>query len=102
MERETPSITDTTMRFVDSLAPDETTMVTSNKSNSSITLTQNVWRKNPSTPNMKRQSQFIVTMSTAECMTDVFPEWIQFSLYGPPGNRRYRPYDLNMPLAIPR
>uniref|UniRef100_A0AC34G8V2 Uncharacterized protein n=1 Tax=Panagrolaimus sp. ES5 TaxID=591445 RepID=A0AC34G8V2_9BILA len=102
---ETPSATDTTMRFVTSLVQDDQTLLSNSSSNNSVTsvtLTQNVWRKNTSTPNLKRKSQFIVTMATAESMTDIFPEWINFALYGTPGHRRYRPYDLNMPLAIPR
>uniref|UniRef100_A0AC34G9P1 Uncharacterized protein n=1 Tax=Panagrolaimus sp. ES5 TaxID=591445 RepID=A0AC34G9P1_9BILA len=92
------------MRFVTSLVQDDQTLLSNSSNNSvtSVTLTQNVWRKNTSTPNLKRKSQFIVTMATAESMTDIFPEWINFALYGTPGHRRYRPYDLNMPLAIPR
>ncbi|CAI4226725.1 unnamed protein product [Auanema sp. JU1783] len=40
----------------------------------------------------------LCVVSTSETMNDVFPEWLRLSYDG----EHYRPYDLNMPLSIPK
>uniref|UniRef100_A0A7E4UZD8 ATP-dependent DNA helicase n=1 Tax=Panagrellus redivivus TaxID=6233 RepID=A0A7E4UZD8_PANRE len=90
---------DSTMRRVEDLHPEDTV---TRSSNTSITLTQTIWRAvETNRDKKKRVPMTVVTMNAAESMNVLFPEWVQVAYTGPPTNREYKPYDLNMPIVLP-